>query len=120
METPCLDFLGDAPGQHRVPAAVLAAREDRLALQPEALDRGGGGGGGDQGWAHLGAGVGDGLAGAVVEVDRVDGAVDGGARVAAGAGAGDQGPGRGPGAVTAAPGHRGPRHHVAGPGPARG
>ena len=75
---------------------------------------------GDQGWAHLGAGVGDGLAGAVVEVDRVDGAVDGGARVAAGAGAGDQGPGRGPGAVTAAPGHRGPRHHVAGPGPARG
>ena len=39
METPCLDFLGDAPGQHRVPAAVLAAREDRLALQPEALDR---------------------------------------------------------------------------------
>ena len=46
METPCLDFLGDAPGQHRVPAAVLAAREDRLALQPEALDRGGGGGGG--------------------------------------------------------------------------
>ena len=45
METPCLDFLGDAPGQHRVPAAVLAAREDRLALQPEALDRGGGGGG---------------------------------------------------------------------------
>ena len=44
METPCLDFLGDAPGQHRVPAAVLAAREDRLALQPEALDRGGGGG----------------------------------------------------------------------------